>query len=119
MTEEEKNTIVNETYDKVVEYLLLNLPKILGNIIQEKISMKRLADEFFGENKQFLNHLDIVSSVISSIESNNPGKQYKEVLVKAAPEIKKRIASLENISLKTVNKPDNQALKFKSDNGII
>ena len=118
MTEDEENRLV----DKILEKLILNLPSIIGNIIQEKISMKKLAGEFYTSNKEFIEHKDIVASVLTQLETKNPGLQYQDILDKSVPEIKHRISLLSGINFGAVDKPN--SLEFKqvistSSNGEI
>lgn len=105
MTEEEKEEIITIAVNRAVEKAILMLPAVMDNLMKEKIAMQRLAKQFYTDNTDFNNHKDIVGSTVEQVETENPGKPYKEILDKAAPKIKKRIASINMSDMKSVSKP--------------
>lgn len=115
----ERESIIQEAVNIAVEKAILLLPEVMANLLQEKVAMRKLADKFYKENAEFEKHKDIVSSTLEQLESDNPGSQYEEVLNKAVPEIKKRIAMLESVDLKTANKPDISNFKSSTSHGEI
>lgn len=110
ITEIEKQEIV----DKAAEKVLLRLPEVMGNLMANHAAMAKLNSQFYKDNPEFTSYKDSVVSVIEMIEGKDPTADYKDILKKSVPEIKKRISLLSKLNT------DNVAAKPNRDfNGEI
>jgi len=101
MTEDERQSIINE----ITEKLLLNLPNIVGNLITNHAALLELNKEFYLTHPEFRDKKDIVTSVVEMIEGRDPTVDYKEILRQAPAEINKRIAQVKDLTLNAPTKP--------------
>jgi hypothetical protein len=94
LTEEEKNSIINEVTKAVLlavkEEILLCLPEVIGNLMVQHISHHELNKKFYAAHKE-----------------RDPLKNYEDILKEAVPEIKNRIEIMSTLDMTTVSKnPD-------------
>ncbi len=117
VTPEEREEIINAAVEKTI----LMIPEVIGRVIQEKVAIGKLSKKFYDDNKDFYDHKDLVASIISVKEAENPGKPYDQILDLAVPEIRKQIKSYASVNNKDVAKPDDLTLKKSNqvDNGVI
>jgi hypothetical protein len=87
MDEKEKQALIYE----ITERILLRMPEVIGNLIQEHAVLLKLNRAFQKDHPEFKPHLDIVRGIVEQVEMKNPGLNYKEILNKAVPEIKEAI----------------------------
>jgi hypothetical protein len=104
ITEEERQSIINEAVEKA----LLKLPEVVGNLLMNQANILRLTRTFYEKNPELTNSKDIVASVIENLEGNNPGLKYEELLEKAVPLIKEQIKTTSSMDFKSINKPPRQ-----------
>ena len=102
ITEAEKQEIINAAIEK----LLLMLPEVIGNLITNHAALAKINKEFYDKHSEFRKHKDVVASVVERIESLNTMDDYKSILEKSVPEIKKAIADTKNLNMTDVAKPD-------------
>ncbi len=114
ITEEEKQEIIN----LAVEKALLALPETVGNLMASQAAYSKMNSQFYKDHKEFVNHKQIVASVIEQIDGKNPLLTYEEKLEKAAPIIKERIALVGKLDMTTVKQPnrDFSGLDIKGSN---
>ena len=104
ITKEEYNNVTSLTYEQFSDYLmrlvklcveesLKALPAVVGHISKETEYLNRLSNEFYINNKELRGPKKLVASVIETVEAENPGVTYEEVLHKAAIKAKQIIAS--------------------------
>lgn len=105
MTPEEKESLINE----ITERMLLRIPEIVGNLIENYATKVRVSKEFYEKYKEFSNHRDLVASMIESHENANPSKPFPKVIEDTIPEIRRHLSTVKKLDMKTVNKPE---LKF-------
>ena len=115
MTDDEIKNMILVEVDKAVEKAVLLLPEVMSNLLQEKVAMQKLAKEFYAANKDFNAHKDIVGTTLEELETAEPGKQYKEILDKATPIIKKRIKDITLSDITNTTAPTNLTL----NNGVL
>ena len=111
MTSDEREQIIAE----ITEQLLLKLPEVIGNLINNHLQMLKLNRDFYKRYSEFRDKKDIVASVIEMVEGQNTHADYETILKKAVPEIKKRIKDTDPLDLTTITKPSKANLTF--DNG--
>jgi len=111
LTEEEKNEIVDLVADRVmdmtVERLLLSIPETVGNMMASAASLNKINKDFYDKYKEFDKHRDVVASVVEMTEGKNPLLDYKDILNKAVPEIRKRIKTMDGLDMKNVTSKPN------------
>jgi len=105
---EERQEIINEAVNKAVEKALLALPETVGSLITDHIAMNKLNSEFYKDHPDFKDKKDIVTSVIEKIDGENPLLDYKEVLGKAVPEIKRRIETVKSLDMTNISPNPNR-----------
>jgi len=114
ITEEERQSIINEAVEKA----LLMLPEVVGNLITNQVSLIKINRQFYSKYPEFAKNKDIVASVIEMVEGNNPGVDYEELLKRAVPMIKERIKTVQNLDKLSVTKPNRDLSKLPlSDHG--
>ena len=87
ITEEEKQEII----EAAVEKALLMIPEVVGNMMTNHVAMAKINSSFYAKHPEFKDKKDIVVSVIEMLEGQDPTVDYKDILKKAVPEIRKRI----------------------------
>ena len=87
MDEHEKQALVHE----ITERILVRMPEVIGNLIQEHAVLLKLNKAFQGEHPEFKAHLDIVRGVVEQTEMQNPSLDYKEILAQSVPKIREAI----------------------------
>lgn len=119
MTPEEKRALINEIKDRVKEELLLAIPDVIGNLMREQATMFKLNTKFYGDHPEFAKHKGIVRAVTESIEGDNLGMAYEEILKKAVPKIADQIRKVGKLDMESVSKPNRNLanLSLKSDHG--
>lgn len=101
VTEEEKQEII----DKAVEKAMLLLPEVVGNLIAQHVTLSKLNSKFYADHPEFRENKGAVVSVIEMVDSENPGMKYEEILSKAVPRIKERIATTKGLVTEEAKKP--------------
>jgi len=112
ITEEERQSIINEAVEKA----LLRLPEIIGNLMMNQANLLKLNRTFYEKHKEFSARKDVVASVVEKLESENPGLEYSKLLDKAVPLIKEQLKTGSKLDLATVSKP-NLKLPSLTDHG--
>jgi len=102
ITETEINMIV----DKAVEKTLLMIPEVIGNLITHHVSLNKMNKDFYEKHPDLREHKETVASVIEYVEGNNPPMDYSQLIEKAYPEIRKRLALTKDLDMETVKPPD-------------
>ena len=100
------DTEINLIVDKAVEKTLLLIPEVIGNLITHHVSMNKLNKDFYEKNPDLREHKKMVASVIEYTEGKNPPMDYKELLGKALPEIRKRMHTVDSLDMETVSTPN-------------
>lgn len=95
VTEEERQSIINEAVEKA----LLALPSVMGNLMAQQATYSKLTSKFYRDHPEFAKHKDIVASCIEKVDGQNPTLPFDEKLKKAEPEIQKQIEMLHSVSL--------------------
>ncbi len=99
LTEKEKQEII----DMAVEKALLMIPEVVGNMMTNHVAMTKINSKFYKDHPEFKDHKDAVVSVIEMIEGQDPTVDYKEILEKSIPEIKKRISTIVKMDVKDIS----------------
>lgn len=99
ITPEERQEII----DAAVEKTLLMIPETIGNLMTKHTYYAKANVAFNKKYPEFKGKADIVASVVEMTEGKNPVEDYEKLLEKAVPEIRKRIATVKNMDVKTVS----------------
>jgi hypothetical protein len=67
------------------------LPEVVGNLMTQHIALSKMNTAFYKEHPEFTEKKQIVASIVEKIEGENPLMKYEDLLVKAVPEIRRRI----------------------------
>jgi hypothetical protein len=106
ITEEEKEEIIQMATERATERALLALPLAVTRLINQKIALEKIKEQFYKENPNFKDFPNIVISEIEKADSDNPGKTYEEILKVSTPEIKRKIESIRKMDTITLKKPE-------------
>lgn len=85
------NEILDRVYNKAIERSLLLLPETVARLSKRNEAITMLLKQFIGENKNFLNHKELVLQVVQEIEIKNPNLKFDEILMLAKPTIEQKI----------------------------
>lgn len=99
ITESERQEII----DAAVEKALLLIPEVVGNMMTNHVAMTKINSKFYKDHPEFKDHKDAVVSVIEMIEGQDPTVEYKDILEKSIPEIKRRISTISKIDVKDIS----------------
>jgi hypothetical protein len=99
ITPEEREEIINAAVEKA----LLLLPDTVGSLIANHVSLSKINSQFYKDHPEFKDKKDIVASIIEKIDGENPTMDYKDILGKAVPEIRRRIETVDSLNMKTVS----------------
>lgn len=109
------NDQMNDIVFTVTEKVLLRMPEVMGNLIQEHTSMSKITKEFIDKNEEFQGHNLIIQKVLEQMESDNTGLPYEKLLDMAKPKIAKQILLSKNCDLTSVS--TRKGLDTTIDNG--
>lgn len=98
MTPEEKESIILEA----VERSLLAIPEVVGNLMAQNATYNKINSKFYKDYPEFKDKKEIVVSVVEMIDGQNPGLDYEDVLKKALPEIRKRVAITKGVNVTSI-----------------
>jgi hypothetical protein len=99
ITPEEREEIINAAVEKA----LLVLPETVGSLITGHMALSKLNTQFYKDYPEFKDRKDIVASIIEKIDGENPALDYKDILGKAVPEIRRRIETVDSLNMKSVS----------------
>ena len=98
--------------DEIIEEVMLLCPRIMAELVNERIIADKLKAKFYSDNKEFQKHLDIVAKVLEKTDGENPGIGLEKMLDLAAPEIQKTIDQIKDKNLTDMTRPDKLALRL-------
>lgn len=102
--------ISEQTLQKIIdlttENVLLKIPEVIGNLITHHVSLNKMNKDFYEKHPDLREHKEMVASVIEYTEGNNPPMDYSQLIEKAYPEIRKRLALTKDLDMETVKPPD-------------
>ena len=98
VTVEEREEIIGAA----VERTLLSIPEVVGNLMANHAALHKINLQFYKAHPEFAGRKDVVQSVVEMVEGKNPVMDYEDILVKATPEIQKRLSMLKNVNVTDV-----------------
>ena len=104
MTEEDIKQI-QKMIDAANEQVVLSIPKLIGKLTMDRMSMVSSVKELYKDNPEWKNHTGAVQDVLEKTEAENPGLPYLDLVKKAKPEIDKRIKTLSVLDYDKKEKP--------------
>lgn len=84
---------------KAVEEMLRILPGVIHNLVRRTVQLRDLTDKFYSDNKDLVDHKEIVARVIEGLELKSPQIDL-EALLKAAAPLARRQVRLERSVLR-------------------
>ena len=106
MTEEERESIIEEATNRAVERALLALPEVIGNLMVEHATAVKLSSQFYKEHPEFKDHKNIVAAVLEAVDGQDTLASFDEKLKRSIPEIKSRIALMKRLDMETAKSPN-------------
>jgi len=93
------NTYLIRLIKLCVEESLKSIPSIMTHLTSQISYLKGLSDDFYKNNKDLDtdSNRKIMAQAIETIESENPGKSYTEILKLAAPKARKIISKVNQV----------------------
>lgn len=92
------NELLSEVASKTVEATLRSIPVMLGKLVEVSTVTTELVSKVYNDNPDFKQYKELVVITIQEVESDNPGLGYQEVVDKAVPIIKSKIAEYEAVA---------------------
>lgn len=105
MTKKELEIFLQSLIQASVEEMLRILPNTITHLVKSVTAMKTVADKFYVENPSLVDHKDIVTKTLESLEESNPGKPMAELLNLTIPIVKTKLTSIQGTSSEIVAKP--------------
>jgi len=109
--EKERQEIIEEAINKSVEKTLLMLPEVIGNLMQSHAALHRINAKFYGDHPEFKDHKDVVAAVVEGVEGKHPTLEHQEILDRAVPEIRRRIALMSKLDMTRVTSTPERKLE--------
>lgn len=113
-------SITNEEFDRIVfkvtESVLLRMPEVIGNLIQNHAEVLKLNKTLYEKHPEFKTRIDVVRSVVEEVERNNTALEYKQIIDLAIPKIKNRLEVIDSQDVKTRPKLNELNLALDEDN---
>ena len=111
ITEEERQSIINEAVEKA----LLMLPEVVGNLIMNQINLLKINRTFYEKYPDLASSKDLVAAVVEQVEGERPGLSYESILSQAVPRIREQIRSITKLDMKTVHRPNRNLAALNLD----
>jgi hypothetical protein len=105
MTVEEKEALVVQIKDQIIEEMVLLLPELLSKLLGEQSTLRKIGDEFFKNNPELKSHTDVILSVLQEVETKNPEKPWQTIVEDATPIIKERVKQIAHVDVDNTNNP--------------
>lgn len=102
LIKEELEYFKEDIINAAVERALLATPEVIGNLMANHAALHKINTEFYKAHPEFAGRKDIVQSVIEMIEGKNPTIKYEEILVKAVPEIQRRLIIAQDVNTTSI-----------------
>lgn len=103
-SEEEYNAWQNRPHDyelaheistilvyRAVEEMLRILPGVIQNLVRRTVMLRDLTDKFYADNKDLVDHKDVVARVIEGLERKSPQIDIEQLLKEAAPLARRQV----------------------------
>jgi len=112
ITKDEREDIINAAMERILRVL----PETIGNMMTAQAMYSKLNKDFYGDNPELINHREIVTKVVQTIEGQDPLKSYEDILKDALPKIKDQIGMKSGLNMVDVPKVEDLNLTI---NGVI
>jgi hypothetical protein len=76
---------------KAVEEMLRILPGVIQHLVRRTVMLRDLTDRFYADNKDLVDHKDIVARVIEGLERKSPQTDLEQLLKEAAPLARRQV----------------------------
>jgi hypothetical protein len=114
ITPEEKEQLYREFKERMFpefqELMYLNMPKIIGNLIDQHLNDRKIRDGLYSKRPEFKKRPDLVAATMQKIEGNNPLMDAEEVIKMAIPELDQILKDIKPLDLETIGKRPNLSL---------
>lgn len=82
---------VTETRERVSEGILRSIPEVVRSNIYTVTNLKAASEKFYEDNKDLAPFKKVVAAVFEEVASENPDKEFHEILGSVADEARKRL----------------------------
>jgi hypothetical protein len=113
------NKVLEEMALKTVETTLRSIPVMIGKLLQVSAATQELVKAVYDSNPEFKNYKELVAITIQEVEGANAGLNFQQVVEKAVPIIKVKIAEYDRLVNTTVATPSVKDIQARLDNGAI
>jgi hypothetical protein len=76
---------------KAVEEMLRVLPGVIQTLVRRTVMLRDLTDKFYADNKDLVDHKEIVARVIEGLELKSPQIDLEQLLKEAAPLARRQV----------------------------
>jgi len=108
LTTEQLNDIVFKATEKV----LLRIPEVLGNLMQNHAEINKMTKGFYEKYPEFKEDTMSVQSVVGQLDRENAGMPYDKILENAAPMIKERMRTVSSLDIENISSESNLDLNI-------
>lgn len=88
------DNLLLKSEQRAVEHMLQILPNVIDYLIRQTGYIKKLGDDFYNKHQDLANHKQEVSKILETVEAENPGKPYEELLQLAAPRAREHLKKM-------------------------
>lgn len=113
------NEILSRVFNKAVETAICSMPDIITRLIKSISATQKMSADFFDANKEFKNHLDIVTAAIQEVEAAHSDWNYDRILTESVPIIKQKVAMLDKVALVEVPIERDKISIIQTANGVL
>jgi len=110
-TKEQIDELLLKTKQEAVEEALRALPAIIQNLVVSASRLQKVSTEFYKDNKDLVEHKDLVGKIIQEVEADNPGISFEKITEEAAVETRKRLSFGDTLSSMPTPKPTEEKLR--------
>lgn len=112
------NEVLSRVCNAATEGSIRKIPEVVTRLVATSTATKAMTVDFYDKNKDFVDHKDIVNSVVQDIDSKNPEYDYAKMLEVATPIIKEKIRGGNLDSKLPCDLPGDVNLKLKGNGEI-
>jgi len=88
------NALLNEVKRKTIEETLLSVPRLAVNLVNQQMTMRLAAEEFYKINTDLAQHRSFIAFVTNETAAKHPEYDLKTLLEKTAEEARSRLGIL-------------------------
>jgi len=99
---------IKDYIDTKIEGLYLSLTEIVGNAMAHQAFCNKVNAKFYKDHPEFKDKKEVVASVVEMIDGENPAIEYDQLLEKAIPRIRERLATTNSMDVSSITTNPNR-----------